>query len=104
MPLLFQLQFTNSSFFWLLGCLALGIAYAFILYGSSNNLNRSLRNLLFGLRAIFISIIAFLLVAPLVKTINRTIEKPVILIAQDNSSSILIKFGNWRRTFQQILK
>jgi hypothetical protein len=90
MPLLFQLQFTNSSFFWLLGCLALGIAYAFILYGSSNNLNRSLRNLLFGLRAIFISIIAFLLVAPLVKTINRTIEKPVILIAQDNSSSILI--------------
>jgi hypothetical protein len=90
MLLLFQLQFTNSSFFWLLGCLALGIAYAFILYGSFNNLHSSLRKLLFGLRAIIISIIAFLLVAPLIKTTNRTIEKPLILIAQDNSSSILI--------------
>ena len=105
MPLLFQLQFTNSSFFWLPGCLALGIAYAFILYGSSHNLNRSLRNLLFGLRAILISIIAFLLFAPLIKTINRTIEKPLILIAQDNSSSILISKTadfNQQRYLEQI--
>ena len=90
MPLLFQLQLTNSSFFWLLGCLALGIAYAFVLYGSSNNLNKALKNLLFGLRAIIITLIAFLLFAPLIRTIDRTIEKPLILIAQDNSSSILI--------------
>lgn len=90
MPLLFQLQFTNFSFLWLLGCLALGISYAFVLYGSSNNLNKSLKNLLFGLRALIISIIAFLLFAPLIKTIDRTVEKPLILIAQDNSSSILI--------------
>ena len=105
MPLLFQLQFTNSSFFWLLGCLALGIAYAFILYGTSNKLHRSLRNLLFGLRAIIISIIAFLLVAPLIKTTDRTLEKPLILIAQDNSSSILISKTadfNQQRYIEQI--
>ena len=105
MPLLFQLQLTNSSFFWLLGCLALGIAYAFVLYGLSNNLSKSLKNFLFGLRAIIITLIAFLLFAPLIKTIDRTIEKPLILIAQDNSSSILISKSadfNQQRYIEQI--
>ncbi|MEJ7780720.1 MAG: hypothetical protein WKF68_14145 [Daejeonella sp.] len=90
MPLLFQLQFTSVSFFWLLGCLALGIVYAFLLYGPSAHLNKSLRNFLFLLRALVITILSFLLFAPLVRNVNTTVEKPLIIIAQDNSASVLI--------------
>lgn len=90
MPLLFQLQFTPVTFFWLLGCLALGIGYAFLLYGSSVHLNRTLRNSLFLLRTIAITILSFLLFAPLVRNVQKTVEKPLIIIAQDNSASIVV--------------
>jgi len=90
MPLLFQLQFTSISFFWLLGCLALGIGYAFLLYGSSSHLSKIIRNSLFALRAFAVTILSFLLFAPLVRNVDTTVEKPLIIIAQDNSASILV--------------
>jgi hypothetical protein len=90
MPLLFQIQFTSESYLWLLACLGLGIGYALILYKSSGHLNKALRNFLFALRTIAITTIAFLLFSPLVKTVNRTVEKPLIILAQDNSASILL--------------
>ena len=90
MPLLFQLQFTSVIFFWLLGCLALGIGYAFLLYSSSIHLNRTLRNSLFLLRTIAITILSFLLFAPLIKNVDKIVEKPLIIIAQDNSASIIV--------------
>lgn len=90
MPLLFQIQFTSGSYLWLIACMGLGIAYAFLLYKTSGHLNRNLRYFLFALRTIAIASIAFLLFAPLVKTINRTVEKPLIILAQDNSASILL--------------
>lgn len=89
MPLLFQIQFTSESYLWLLVCLGLGIFYALILYRSSGYLSKSFRNLLFVLRAAAIAGIAFLLFAPLLRTINRTVEKPIIILAQDHSASIL---------------
>ena len=73
-----------------MGCLALGIGYAFLLYSSSSHLNKTLRNSLFALRALAVAILSFLLFAPLIRTIDKTIEKPLIIIAQDNSASILI--------------
>jgi len=90
MPLLFQIQFTSESYLWLLACLGLGIGYALILYKSSGHLNKALRNFLFALRTIAITTVAFLLFSPLVKTVNRTVEKPLIILAQDNSASILL--------------
>ena len=90
MSLLLQLQFTSISFFWLLGCLAIGIGYAFLLYGTSSHLNKTIRNSLFALRALAVTILAFLLFAPLIRTVDTNIEKPLIIIAQDNSASILV--------------
>lgn len=90
MPLLLQLQFTSISFLWLLGCLALGVGYAVLLYGSSSHLKQPIRNSLFGLRALAVTIVAFLLFAPLVRSVDTSIEKPLIIIAQDNSASILV--------------
>ena len=43
-----------------------------------------------ALRFVSVTLIAFLLLSPLIKTIRKEFEKPVIIIAQDNSESILI--------------
>ena len=89
MPLVVQLQLTSESYLWLIACLILGLVYAFFLYQQSKQLDKNLRYFLFALRASAIATIAFLLCAPLVKTLNRTVEKPLIIFAQDNSASIL---------------
>jgi len=107
MPLLFQIQFTSVSYLWLLACLGLGIGYALLLYKQSVHLHKKLRYFLFALRAIAIALIAFLLFSPLVKTVNRTVEKPLIILAQDNSASILLsqtKDFNWQRYNDQLKK
>lgn len=41
-------------------------------------------------RFLAITILSFLLLAPLLKNINRQVEKPIIIIAQDNSESLVI--------------
>lgn len=86
--MLSQIQFTSTLILWLLGCLLLGFAYAYILYRSGSKLDKNIRNILFAIRAISVSMIAFLLFAPLVKSITKTLEKPLIILAQDNSASI----------------
>ena len=83
-----MIQFTITTFLWLMGCLALGIGYAYLLYQTPVNLGKNLRKGLFIVRTILVAVLAFLLFAPLVKTIDRRIEKPVIILAQDNSASI----------------
>ena len=90
MPLLFQLQFTGFSVLWLLFSLALGLTYAFLLYSGKSGLSPGSRRILFGFRGISVALITFLLFAPFVKHINRTVEKPLVLILQDNSASIQV--------------
>ncbi|NEU09879.1 hypothetical protein GZH53_16255 [Flavihumibacter sp. R14] len=81
-------MFTAPIFFWLLGCLALGAGYALLLYRWQTRLDKSLRNILFVLRTLAVAAITFLLFAPPIKTTDRTSEKPLIILAQDNSQSI----------------
>lgn len=74
-------------------CVLTGGIYASGLY-LKNKKNRELpllwlRSLAF-LRFLLVSILCFLLLSPLVKNIYRTIEKPLIVIARDNSMSILV--------------
>ena len=79
---------------WLLVfCIALGLLYAYLLYNnkvSNEGLPRWLKIAMFSTRAVVVSALAFLLLSPLIKSINRTVEKPVVVIAQDNSSSLLM--------------
>ena len=42
------------------------------------------------LRFLLVAILAFLLLSPFIKTLFNKVEKPVIIIAQDNTSSILL--------------
>ncbi len=98
MPFLFQLQFTSTTFLWLLFCILLGIAYAFLMY-RTEHLRKSLYKIFFLLRTFAVAIIAFLLFAPMIKFISKSTEKPLIILAQDNSASIsLSKPSNFNLT------
>lgn len=84
---------TEYPFWFVLFCLIAGLLYASILYyKDKHDFSATLRSIMFVFRFLSISIIAFLLLSPLLKTTMRTIEKPIILIAQDKSQSIV--FGN----------
>ncbi len=85
--------FTQYSLWWLIPCILLGALYAFILYRKEQRLedtSAGLKNLLALLRTLVIAGIAFLLLGPFFRYFERETQKPVVLIAQDNSSSILL--------------
>ncbi|HEY1008332.1 MAG TPA: hypothetical protein VGD92_14160, partial [Sphingobacteriaceae bacterium] len=83
-----QLEFSGITLIGLLGSLLLGLAYAWILYRSSGIQEPRLRKGLFALRTVLVASLSFLLFAPLIRTTSRTLEKPLIILAQDNSASI----------------
>ena len=80
--------FTFSSILSFFACLALGAGYAWILYGKLKHLPLSLRISLSALRIIAITLISWMLFAPLFKKIAYTPEKPIIILAHDNSLSV----------------
>ncbi|MCX6270522.1 MAG: hypothetical protein NTU44_04740 [Bacteroidetes bacterium] len=83
---------TEYPFWFIIFCLALGAGLATILYykDTKNDFSHRLLLALTGLRFMSVSLIAFLLLSPLLKTLVKQVEKPVIIIAQDQSESILI--------------
>ncbi|RYD75033.1 MAG: hypothetical protein EOP53_17210 [Sphingobacteriales bacterium] len=82
-----QSYFTFTSVFTLLCCLLTGCLYAWILYGKTGNLAKNTRNAVAVARTLAIALICWLLFSPLVKTVSYVLEKPVIIIANDNSIS-----------------
>lgn len=83
---------TEYPLWFLFFCLLLGGLYAYVLYYSDKKLEFSstLNRILASLRFVLISFIAFLLLSPLFKSIVKEHEKPVIIVAVDNTLSILI--------------
>ncbi len=83
---------TEYPLWFLLFCLLLGGLYAYSLYAGSGKkeFSPALVKALGIIRFVLVSLLAFFLLSPLVKTIVRDTEKPVILLAIDNSQSILI--------------
>jgi hypothetical protein len=80
--------FTATSIFTFLTCLLVGCLYAWVLYGKNDGLIKSLRFALAGLRILVVTAIGWLLFAPLVKQISYVPEKPIIVLAHDNSISV----------------
>ena len=80
---------TDLPIIYSIACLLLGLGYAFFLYRKERLItNLLLLRSLFVLRFIFVSILAGLLLNPVVKSIQKEIEQPIVIIAQDISSSI----------------
>ncbi len=84
--------FTEYPFWFILFCLILGGVYATGLYFREykNEFPAWLRIILGVIRFITVTLISFMLLSPFIRSIVRTKEKPVIIIAQDNSRSLLL--------------
>ena len=84
---------TQAPSWLMLFCLMAGVIYAGALY-FRDRLNRTygtpLATLLGVLRFACVSLLCLFLLKPLIKTIEREVEKPIIVIAQDNSSSLCV--------------
>lgn len=99
-------SFNIYYFFTLLGCLLCGVLFAWLLYGTSSSLSKLLRAGLAITRAITVTLILWLLFSPLINLVSYTLEKPIVIIAQDNSQSV----GNFvpaefnKEKYQQDLK
>lgn len=86
--------FTEYPLWFILFCLAAGGLYAFVLYGRGHAIlfdsNQKLWTwIISGIRFLSVSIIAFLLLNPLLKYISSEVEKPIVVLAIDNSESLL---------------
>jgi len=77
-------------FWFILLCFLAGVAYAAGLYlrERRSGFSTPTRRVLAALRFVFITILSFLLLSPLLRTVTTTREPPVILICQDNSLSV----------------
>lgn len=88
----FQLFTDYPSWFWLI-CILCGGIYAGALYFREKKINAAIGNNLWkitltALRFVAVMIIAFLLLNPYLKSKYNETEKPIVIIAQDNSASI----------------
>lgn len=80
--------FTVSSILSFLACLLIGALYAWLLYRNAKHLRKDLRYGLLFLRASAITLICWLLFAPLFKKLSYVLEKPILVLAHDNSLSV----------------
>jgi hypothetical protein len=78
------------SLWWILPCLFLGAAYALFFYFRSK-FEKTPNLVLAILRGLLVSLLAFLLLNPLIKYISSTILKPKVVLLFDDSQSM--KFG-----------
>ena len=76
---------------WLvLMALAIGAVYASLLYLFSKKYSRGLTVVLFTLRTIVVATVVMLFINPYIKHKTYKIEQPIVIIAQDNSESIVL--------------
>ncbi|MEP7265282.1 MAG: hypothetical protein ABI772_12325 [Bacteroidota bacterium] len=83
---------TEYPSWFIIFCLLAGAVYAALLYRKStiaNELTPRLLRLLMAFRFLSVSVLCFLLLGPMLRTIMRTVEKPVIILAVDNSQSVI---------------
>ncbi len=81
---------TSYPVWFLLLCVIAGAAYATLLYyrQKDSDFSTLVTRVLAVLRGTAVTLIAFLLLSPLLKSTSRYTEKPIVLLALDNSASI----------------
>lgn len=86
-------QLITESPAWLsIFCVIAGALFTYLLYrkgGNTGEIKSWLLWLMMSLRFVVITLLSFLLLTPLIKTLTRQTEKPIIIVAQDNSQSIV---------------
>lgn len=82
-----RLIFEHSPTYIIL-CVLAGLAYAFILYQTKHHWSQRTNRILFVVRTVVISLIAFLLLGPILKLTVNEIEKPSLVFLIDDSQSV----------------
>lgn len=101
------MNIVSSYPLWYFGfCVLLGGLLAFLLYRNDKKLaefSKFTKGVLFGLRFLCVTALAAMLLSPLIKYFSKTVEKPIIVIAQDNSASMLMASDSIfvRKQFQE---
>lgn len=92
--LAFRVLFDYPAWF-LLFCLLAGLAYAALLYfrNTRDGFSPLLERLFAVFRFLSVSLLAFLLLGPMMERMVREVDEPLLIFAQDNSASILIHAG-----------
>ena len=81
---------TQYSLWFLLLCILAGLGYAYLLYQKKSPWDKKMNYFLATLRFLLVTLLAFLLLGPLIKYFINYTEKPTIVIALDNSQSIAL--------------
>jgi hypothetical protein len=81
--LLFQ-----TPYWFIIFCLLAGAAYAWLLYQPVASWGKKLNYLLAGLRGFTVACICFLLLSPLIRKTETTVDKAKVVLAIDNSESV----------------
>ncbi|MCL2290494.1 MAG: VWA domain-containing protein [Bacteroidetes bacterium] len=83
---------TEYSLWFALICILIGASYSFLLYYKNRNIvfeSRAKRTM-FIFRGITVALIAFLLLAPMLRLTIKKTEKPIIIVGVDNTESIIL--------------
>ena len=73
---------------WILACAGIGIAYAWLLYQRHPLWGATTNRILFLFRALVATLIAMLLIGPIIQLTTHQSEKPAIVFLVDNSLSV----------------
>jgi hypothetical protein len=88
---------------WYMGfCLLAGAVYAFLLYQPKPIWSKQLNWFLAFLRGALVSLIAFLLLAPLLRSVQSLTDKPKVVLAIDNSESLASYGPKWLSRLEQL--
>jgi hypothetical protein len=82
-----RLTFESSPAFILL-CVLLGVAYAYVLYRNKHTWNKRTNQSLFTVRVIIVALVSFLLIGPVLKLTHNIFEKSTLVFVVDNSTSL----------------
>jgi hypothetical protein len=104
------MQLTTAQPFWLaLLCIGLGVGAAWLLYArAGDELPRTVRRILFVLRALSVALVAFFLLEPLLRYEERELRKPILVLAHDGSASLnaagdtAFLHGTYRTALQEL--
>ncbi len=87
-----NIEFSYPTWYVLI-CILVGLLYSFVFYRKEKLLNDVKKVVVYTMaffRFISVCILALLLLEPLIEIENQIIEKPVLVIAHDNSESLLV--------------
>jgi len=69
-------------------CIFVGFVYAFLLYKREAPWSKLINRGLFGMRWILVTFLCVMLLSPVLRQVLNTTEKPTVILAVDNSSSV----------------